>query len=99
MSITEGATKVGTAAVSAMQSQPLAIALLIVNCAFLGFAGFVLGKVAVNAQERNKSQMDLIGRLAEDIRDCRAGKTNSLLRLYEAPLAIPIHGERSQNNE
>jgi hypothetical protein len=73
MGITEEAGKVGSAAVGAMQSQPLAIALLVVNCAFLGFAGYVLGEVAENAQVRNKSQMDLIARLAEDIRDCRQG--------------------------
>jgi hypothetical protein len=68
--LTEEAGKVGTAAVGAMSSQPLAIALLVVNIGFLGFAGYVLGQVAVNAQERNKGQMDLIGRLAEDLRNC-----------------------------
>ena len=60
--ITEEAGKVGSAAM-AMQSQPLAIALLIVNCAFLGFAGYVLGEVSENAKARNVTQMDLIGKL------------------------------------
>ena len=47
-----------------MQSTPLAFALLIVNVGFLGFAAYVLGEVSANAQERNKSQMELIAKLA-----------------------------------
>jgi hypothetical protein len=73
MGLTEEAGKVGTAAVSAMAGTPLAIALLIVNIGFLGFAGFLLGEVAANAAERNKQQMDLILHLVTDIRDCRQG--------------------------
>jgi hypothetical protein len=73
MGLTEEAGKVGTAAVSAMAGTPLAIALLIVNIGFLGFAGYVLGEVAANAAERNKQQMDLILHLITDIRDCRQG--------------------------
>jgi Tfp pilus assembly protein PilV len=56
-----------------MAGTPLAIALLIVNIGFLGFAGFILGEVAANAAERNKTQMDLILKLVTDIRDCRQG--------------------------
>ena len=73
MGLSEEAGKVGTAAVGAMSSQPLAIALLVINVGFLGFAGYVLGEVAANASERNKSQMDLIAKLVGDVRDCRAG--------------------------
>jgi hypothetical protein len=73
MGVTEEAGKVGTAAMSAMSSQPLAIALLIINVGFLGFAGYVLGQVASNAAERNKTQMELIAKLVGDIRDCRGG--------------------------
>jgi hypothetical protein len=73
MGLTEEAGKVGTAAVGAMSAQPLAIALLVVNIGFLGFAGFVLGEVAANASERNKQQMELIQKLVTDIRDCRQG--------------------------
>jgi hypothetical protein len=73
MGVTEEAGKVGAAAVGAMSAQPLAIALLVVNIGFLGFAGYVLGEVAANASERNKSQMDLIEKLVHDIRDCRQG--------------------------
>ena len=72
MGTVEEVGKVATTTVSAMSSQPLALALLVVNIGFLAFAGFVLGKVAVNAQERNKTQMDLIGRLADDLTTCRA---------------------------
>ena len=56
-----------------MSAQPLAIALLIVNIGFLGFAGYILGEVAEGARERNTDQMGLIEKLVTDIRDCRAG--------------------------
>jgi hypothetical protein len=85
-----------SAAVSAMSSQPLAIALLIINIGFLGFAGYVLGQVAANAAERNKTQMELIAKLVGDIRDCRGGthpgnQTKSSVFLPLPPLpAIPI---------
>jgi hypothetical protein len=69
----EEAGKAINTAVEAMKSTPLAIALLIVNVGFLGFAGFVLGEVAANSAERNKSQLELIGRLVTDVRDCRQG--------------------------
>jgi hypothetical protein len=83
--LTEEAGKVGTAAVGAMSSQPLAIALLVINVGFLGFAGYVLGEVAANASERNKSQMDLIAKLVGDIRDCRGGAHPTSLTLDYPP--------------
>ena len=67
----ETAGKVATSAVEAMKSTPLAIALLIVNLGFIGFAAYVLGHVAANAGERNKSQLELIAMLVKDVRDCR----------------------------
>jgi hypothetical protein len=73
MGVTEEAGKVVTTAVGAMAGTPLAIALLIVNVGFLGFAAFILGEVAENAALRNKTQMDLIVQLVTDIRDCRQG--------------------------
>ena len=73
MGVTEEAGKVGTAAVGAMSSQPLAIALLLVNFAFLGLTAYVLGEVANSAQDRQKTQMELITKLVTDIRDCRQG--------------------------
>jgi hypothetical protein len=74
MGTVEEVGKVATTTVGAMSNQPLALALLVVNIGFLAFAGFVLGKVAANAQERNKTQMDLIGRLADDLTACRSGE-------------------------
>jgi hypothetical protein len=71
--ITEEAGKVGAAAMGAMASTPLAIALLLVNVGFLGFAGYVLGEVAEGARTRNATQMELISNLVRDIRDCRQG--------------------------
>jgi hypothetical protein len=71
--------KVAAGAIEAMRSTPLALALLIVNVGFLGFAAFVLGEVATNASERNKTQMELISTLVKDIRDCRQGPKTELL--------------------
>ena len=71
----EATGKVAAGAIDAMKSTPLAIALLVVNVGFLGFAAFVLGEVASNAQERNKSQLELISKLVSDIRDCREPTT------------------------
>ena len=73
MGLTEEAGKVANTAVAAMGTSPLAIALLVVNIGFLGFCGYVLGEVAANASERNKTQMELISGLVQDIRDCRQG--------------------------
>lgn len=72
MVIKEGA-EVATAVVTTMASTPLAIALLVVNGLFLGMGTYVLGEVAANASERNKTQMELIVQLVTDIRDCRQG--------------------------
>lgn len=78
MSIPEQTAKVASSAIDAMRSTPLAIALLVVNCGFLGFAGFVLGEVAQNAAERNKAQLQLISDMIKDIRECRqAPKENA----------------------
>jgi len=67
----EASGKAASAVATAMTGSPLALALLIVNIGFLGFAAYILGEVAANAQERNKSQTELIGKLVTDIRDCR----------------------------
>jgi hypothetical protein len=71
MGVTEQVGQVASHAVEAMKSTPLAVALLVVNVGFLGFAAYVLGEVAANASERNKTQMELISKLVTDIRDCR----------------------------
>jgi hypothetical protein len=81
----EATGQVASEAVKAMQSQPLAIALLVVNVGFLGFAAYVLGQVATNASERNKSQTELISKLVSDIRDCRQGPTDQRTELGDLP--------------
>jgi Tfp pilus assembly protein PilV len=63
--------KVASGVIEAMKSTPLALALLIVNVGFLGFAGYILGEVAENARERNHVQLELVSKLVNDIRDCR----------------------------
>ena len=73
MGIAEEAGKVATGAIGALSSTPTAIALLVINAIFLGFTVYVLGEVAANSQERNKSQTELISKLVTDIRDCRQG--------------------------
>ena len=73
MNAIEASGKIATSAIDAMKSTPLAVALLVVNVGFLGFAAYVLGEVAANASERNKSQVELISKLVTDIRDCRQG--------------------------
>jgi hypothetical protein len=77
--------KVASSAVEAMKNTPLAIALLVVNVGFLGFAAYVLGEVAANASERNKSQLELISNLVRDIRDCRQSPTPTFLSLPGPP--------------
>lgn len=73
MGVTEEAGKFATSTVDALKSTPMAIALLVINCVFLGFTLYVLGEVASNSQERNKTQSDLISKLVGDIRDCKQG--------------------------
>jgi hypothetical protein len=73
MVVSEEAAKVASTAIDAMKSTPLAIALLVVNVGFLGFAAYVLGEVAANASERNKAQLQLITDMVKYIRDCRQG--------------------------
>lgn len=85
----EATGKAAVSAIEAMKSTPLAIALLIVNVGFLGFAGYVLGQVSVNASERNKSQMELIGKLVGDIRDCRQGSNNKSM-LFKDAIGRPV---------
>jgi hypothetical protein len=73
MMVLDTTGKIATSAIDAMKSTPLAMALLVVNVAFLAFAAYVLGEVAANASERNKVQTELITKLVTDIRDCRQG--------------------------
>jgi hypothetical protein len=74
----EAATKVAGSTIDAMKSTPLAIALLVVNVAFLAFAGYVLGEVAENARERNQGQVKLITNLVKEIGDCHPSSVRPL---------------------
>jgi hypothetical protein len=78
--VTQETGKAIASTVEAMKSTPLALALLVVNVAFLGIAAYVLGEVAANAQERNKSQVELISKLVGDIRDCRQPRNPTGMR-------------------
>jgi len=75
MGIIEESGKTAAAVAESMKATPLALALLLVNVGFLAFAAFVLGEVAANAQERNKTQMSLIENLVMQIRACRQAET------------------------
>jgi hypothetical protein len=86
--VTEEIGKVATSTLQALASTPLAIALLVVNVGFLGFAAYVLGEVAANASERNKAQLELISTLVRDIRDCRQPAKPAWLELPLLGLAF-----------
>ena len=95
MAVTEEPARSAARAVARNVVAAAALPLLIVNCAFLGFTSYVLGEVSQNAAARNTSQMDLIGKLANDIRDCRQGPNKSnWLDLPKVPLTIPIRGQQ-----
>ncbi len=85
----EATGKVVGSAIDAMKSAPLAIALLIVNVGFLGFAAYLLGEVASNSRERNKQQLELITTLVKDIRDCRQGPQRTYI--YD-PITMSMMG-------
>ena len=56
------------AAVASMTGHPIAIALLMVNIAFLVFVTMLMSDVASNAQARDKASSELIAQL---IQACR----------------------------
>jgi hypothetical protein len=72
MSVVEEGGKAANALIDAMKSTPMALALLVINAAFIAFFGWLLSEVAANARERNASQMELIQTL---VKDC-SGKTS-----------------------
>ncbi len=73
MGITEEGGKVAGSVVDAMKGTPMLLVLLIVNAAFLGVVVYLMGEAVANSAERNRTQLDLIGKLVGDIRDCRQG--------------------------
>lgn len=58
------------AAVGSMSGQPIAIALLMVNVAFLVFVTMLMSDVASNANGRDKQNAELIAQL---IQSCKRG--------------------------
>jgi hypothetical protein len=73
MGIAEEAGKTATSVVAGLQSTPLALVLVLLNLAFLGFVLYILGQISANASVREKSQVEMISKLITDIRDCRQG--------------------------
>lgn len=73
MGISEEGAKVAGGVVDAMKGTPMLLVLLIVNAAFLGVVVYLMGEAVANSAERNRTQLDLIGKLVGDIRDCRQG--------------------------
>jgi len=53
------------AAIGSMSGQPIAIALLMVNVAFLVFVTMLMNDVAANAQARDKANSELIAQLIQ----------------------------------
>jgi hypothetical protein len=53
------------AAVGSMTGHPIAIALLMVNIAFLVFVTMLMNDVAANAQARDKANSELIAQLIQ----------------------------------
>ena len=73
MGITEEAGKAVTGVAESMKGTPVMFAVLLVMLGTLVFIAYLLGLVASSAGERNKQQLELIGKLTTDIRDCRQG--------------------------
>ena len=71
--LTEEAGKAVTSVADSMKATPVIFAVLLVMLGTLVFIAYLLGLVASSAGERNKQQLELIGKLTGDIRDCRQG--------------------------
>lgn len=71
--LTEEAGKVAGGVVEAMRGYPAVLLLLLVNLGFLGVLVYLMGEAVASSRGRDKTQMELIGRLVTDIRDCRQG--------------------------
>ena len=71
MTLQESA-KVATATVEALKSQPLALALILINVLFLASGAWVLSYVADNARADRDARNALLSQMAEN---CRAVTT------------------------
>lgn len=69
--VTGEAGKVVSGAVEAMKGTPVILALVIIIAGFLIFVAYTIGKIAYNAEARDKAQLQLIGELVRDVRECR----------------------------
>lgn len=74
MNALEEGGKAVTAVADAMKNAPLALALLIINAAFIGFVAYLLSEVSENARERNTAQIELINRV---LRECSSANNRS----------------------
>lgn len=61
----EQAGKVATSTIDAMKSQPLAIALILINIIFLGFGLWFVSDVVKVASERTKRADELLSQLVK----------------------------------
>ena len=77
MNALEEGGKAVTAVADAMKNAPLALALLIINAAFIGFVAYLLSEVSENARERNTAQIELINRV---LRECTNRKSSIMFR-------------------
>ncbi len=71
--LTEEAGKAAGTVVDAMKGTPMLLVLLLLNAAFLGVLVYLMGEAVASSRGRDKTQMELIGKLVGDIRDCRQG--------------------------
>jgi hypothetical protein len=71
--VAKQAGKVASSTIDAMKATPILLAAMIIIMGSLVFAAYLLGEVAAQAGERNKTQLALIEKLVTDIRDCRQG--------------------------
>ena len=71
MGLTEEGGKIATTAIQSMQGTPLWDRPVDREFGVSCLRRLLLGEVAENARTRNTTQMDLIGKLVTDIRDCR----------------------------
>jgi hypothetical protein len=89
MSMIQEGGKVASGVVAAMASTPLALALLVVNAAFIAFFGYLISEVSTNARARDISSSELIKQL---ISDCSGSRVQKPSIKFRAPSgrAVPI---------
>ena len=70
----EAGTKVATSVVETMKSQPLALALIVINVLFLAVGVWVLREVAQNSRTDRAAQVALLTQMANNCGEIRANK-------------------------